>query len=61
LSGRLPTILALPWLESEKESHPKLALWVACDFVDVTLRLLIMAGLAEHRNRISDGVNAPIC
>jgi WD40 repeat protein len=46
--SRLPTLLALPLHEVETEQSPGLALWAICDLVEVTLRLLVMLGVAEQ-------------
>ncbi|MCB9610263.1 MAG: hypothetical protein H6716_26990 [Polyangiaceae bacterium] len=48
-SSALPTLLALPLRELVHASHPVLALWAACDLVEIALRLCVMSGLAEHR------------
>jgi hypothetical protein len=48
LSHGLPTVLALPLLEFEREANPVLALWAMCDFVELTLKLCVMAAAAEH-------------
>ncbi|MEI7776764.1 MAG: hypothetical protein WCK17_18560 [Verrucomicrobiota bacterium] len=44
----MPTILALPLAEFEREQNPVLALWAMCDFAELTLKLLVMAAAAEH-------------
>lgn len=44
----LPTLLALPLRELEHEASPVLALWAACDLAEVALKLVVMAGVAEH-------------
>ena len=45
----LPTVLALPLLEFERERQPVLALWAMCDFAELVLKLCVMAAAAEHR------------
>ena len=44
----LPTVLALPLLEFERERQPVLALWAMCDFAELVLKLCVMAAAAEH-------------
>ncbi len=46
--ARLPTLLALPLAEMVHEAAPVLALWAACDAVEIALKVCVMAGLAEH-------------
>ncbi len=46
---RLPSLLALSLHEYLHEQHPVLKLWHSCDFIELTLRLLVGLGLAELR------------
>lgn len=48
LVDALPTLLALPLAELLQEPNPVLALWAACDLVEIALKLCVMTGLAEH-------------
>ena len=48
LVDALPTLLALPLAELLREPNPVLALWAACDLVEIALKLCVMTGLAEH-------------
>ncbi len=50
LSG-LPSILAIPLHEYEAETHPVQRLWHACDAVELTLRFVVIAGLADLARR----------
>ena len=43
----LPSLLALPLTEYARELNPVLALWHAADAVELTLRFVVTAGLAE--------------
>ena len=54
--GELPTLLAIPWFEFIHESHPVLAMWAACDFAEMTLKLCVMAGLAEHNGKLPESL-----
>jgi WD40 repeat protein len=56
VSGELPTLLAIPWSEFIHESHPVLAMWAACDFAEMTLKLCVMAGLAEHNGKLPESL-----
>jgi WD40 repeat protein len=56
VSGELPTLLAIPWSEFIHESHPVLAMWAACDFAEMTLKLFVMAGLAEHNGKLPESL-----
>lgn len=44
---RWPSVLALALHEYHGEEHPVLKLWHACDVVEMTLRFLVMIGVAE--------------
>src|SRR5712691_8555005 len=49
---RLPAIIALPladYLQEDRDTHPVLQLWHACDVVEMTLRFLVMVGTADLR------------
>ncbi len=46
--ARLPSVVALPLAAFEQEAAPALALWAACDLVEMTLRLCVTAGVAQH-------------
>ena len=48
LVDALPTLLALPLAELLQEPNPVLALWAACDLVEIALKLCVMTGLTEH-------------
>ena len=43
----LPSLLAIPLHEFANETNPVLALWHACDFVELALRLAVAIGLAD--------------
>lgn len=43
-----PYFLALPLREYGEETHPVARLWAACDTVEMLLRLLVIAGVAEQ-------------
>jgi WD40 repeat protein len=43
----LPSFLALPLQEYREEGHPVHKLWLACDVIELTLRLLVTLGVAE--------------
>src|SRR5260221_10107171 len=43
----LPPILAAPLAEWVGEADPRLALWHACDVVEMTLRLAVALGLGD--------------
>jgi len=47
----LPSIVALPLHEYMQETNPVLKLWAACDFVELMLRFLVMAGVADLRRK----------
>ena len=47
LVATLPILLALPLHELAHEPSPVLALWAACDAAELTLKLVVMAGVAE--------------
>ena len=44
----LPTLLALPLAELAHEASPVLGLWAACDVAELSLKLVVMTGIAEH-------------
>ena len=48
LVGSLPTVLAIPLAEYERENNPMLTLWAASDLMEITLKFLVMAALGEH-------------
>jgi len=48
LASTLPTVLALPLCELEREYDPFHKLWAVCDLLENTLRFLVIAGAAEH-------------
>jgi hypothetical protein len=56
VSVGLPALLAIPWSEFIHESHPVLAIWAACDFAEMTLKLCVMAGLAEHNGKLPESL-----
>jgi WD40 repeat protein len=43
-----PTLLAVPLAEFERESQPLLGLWAATNLMEITVKLCVMTGLAEH-------------
>src|SRR5205809_352829 len=43
----LPSILAIPLAEYAAERDSRLALWHACDVVELTLRLVVFIGLGD--------------
>lgn len=45
----LPSAIALPLRAYEKETHPVLKLWAACDTVEMLLRLLVITFIAEQQ------------
>jgi hypothetical protein len=49
---RFPSILTLPLKGYIEEPNPALKLWHACDIVEMTLRLLVVLGVADVRRRI---------
>src|SRR5688572_17870853 len=49
----LPSVIALPLEEYIQEHNPVLKLWHACDVVELLLRLLVIAGLADLRQKSS--------
>ena len=48
LVDSLPTVLAIPLAEYERENNPVLTLWAASDLMEITLKFLVMAALGEH-------------
>ena len=46
-----PSILAIPLQEYVEETNPVLKLWHACDVVELTLRLLVIVGLADLKRK----------
>ena len=48
LVDSLPTVLAIPLAEYQRENNPVLALWAASELVEITLKFLVMAALGEH-------------
>ena len=48
LVDSLPTVLAIPLAEYERENNPVLVLWAASDLMEITLKFLVMAALGEH-------------
>jgi len=46
-----PSIIALPIRHYFLEPRPRLRLWAACDIVELLLRLVVAAGLADIRRR----------
>jgi WD40 repeat protein len=48
LLSSLPTLVALPLAEAQRESRAVLALWALCDTVELALKLVAMAGIGEH-------------
>ncbi|HLN27192.1 MAG TPA: hypothetical protein VK395_05570 [Gemmataceae bacterium] len=49
---RLPSVIALPladYLQEDSDSQPVLKLWHSCDVIEMTLRLLVMVGIADLR------------
>ena len=51
VSTRLPSILALPLRDYFHEHNPVLKLWHACDVVELSLRLVVIVGVAELRRK----------
>src|SRR5690242_14712317 len=51
LTGQLPALLAIPLSAYTNEGRPVLRLWNACDFVELTLRLLVLLGVGHLRMR----------
>ncbi|MRR12289.1 hypothetical protein EG835_07460, partial [bacterium] len=49
LVDRWPSVLAIPLQEYLAEENPVLKLWLACDVVEMLLRFIVMAGVAEAR------------
>jgi WD40 repeat protein len=45
----LPSPVAVPWAEYLREDHPVAKLWAACDTVEMLLRLLVIAMIADQR------------
>jgi WD40 repeat protein len=56
IGARLPTLLALPLAGVTDEPAPALALWAACDAVEIALKLCLMAGAAEHGEVLPNGL-----
>lgn len=56
LAARLPTVIATPLAEYLEEPHPVLVLWHLCDLVELSLRFLVIAGLAEHEGRLPEAL-----
>ena len=52
LVADLPTMLALPLAEYLEETHPALKLWGLCDFTELSLRLLVIMGIADHQGHL---------
>lgn len=51
LLPNLPSVIALPLREYIDESRPFIKLWIACDTMELLLRLAVIVGLADiHRN-----------
>lgn len=48
---RLPSVVALPLQHYRAESHPHVKLWQACEVIEFLLRLIVMLGLADLRQR----------
>jgi hypothetical protein len=44
----LPSLVAIPLEEAAHEHSPVLGLWGLCDAAELTLKLLVMAGVGEH-------------
>ena len=54
LVDSLPTVLAIPLAEYERENNPVLVLWAATDLMEITLKFLVMAALGEHEELPSE-------
>jgi WD40 repeat protein len=50
-AASLPTLLSLPLVEVVREPVPVLALWALCDLAELALKVVVMAGIAEHTSR----------
>jgi hypothetical protein len=48
LVDSMPTVLAIPLAEYQRENNPVLALWAASDLMEIALKFLVMAALGEH-------------
>ncbi|GAM12039.1 hypothetical protein [Mesobacillus selenatarsenatis] len=47
----LPSIIATPLYDYIKDPNPKLKLWDICDFTELLLRFIVIAGLAEVQSK----------
>ncbi len=50
-AASMPTLLSLPLVECVRESVSVLALWAMCDLAELALKVVVMAGIAEHTCR----------
>jgi len=52
LAKRLPTVLAMPIADFLEETNPVVGLWHICEIAELSLRMLVLIGIAEHDKRL---------
>ena len=61
LAGELPMVLAVPALEfCDQNLTPVLRLWALCDFVELSARLAVIVGIAEHGGKPPEKLRAAL-
>ena len=61
LANELPMVLALPALEFlEQTTAPVLRLWALCDLVELSARLAVIVGIAEHGGKIPEKLRSKL-
>jgi len=56
IAERLPSVLAVPLAEFLDETAPVLQLWDICNIAELSLRMLVLIGIAEHGKKLPDSL-----